>query len=99
MRPISCSDLPLLEVAGGVRIAVRLTPRSRTDRLDGIATLANGALALRASVTSPPVDSRANDALLQLLAKEWGLPRRDLAIVDEIADADRDNDRLIGCDL
>jgi uncharacterized protein len=81
LRPISSSDLPLLAVAGGVRLAVRLTPRGRTDRLDGIARLADGAPALRASVTSPPVDSRANDALLQLLAKEWGLPRRDLAIV------------------
>ena len=36
---------------------------------------------LRAAVTAPPVDSRANDALLQLLAKEWGLPRRALTIV------------------
>ena len=36
---------------------------------------------LKVSVTAPPVDSRANEALLRLLAKEWRLPRRDLAIV------------------
>ena len=81
MRPTSCADLPLAAAAGGVRIAVRLTPRGRANRLDGIAHLADGASVLRASVTAPPVDSRANDALLQLLAKEWGLPRRDLTIV------------------
>jgi len=68
-------------VAGGVRVAVRLTPRGRTDRLVGIARLADGAPVLLASVTAPPVDSRANEALLRLLAKDWSLPRRDLAIV------------------
>jgi len=64
-----------------VRVAVRLLPRGRTDRVEGIARLADGAPVLRASVTAPPVDSRANDALLRLLAAEWKLPRRDLAIV------------------
>ena len=64
-----------------MRVAVRLLPRGRTDRVEGIARLADGAPVLRASVTAPPVDSRANDALLRLLAAEWKLPRRDLAIV------------------
>ena len=64
-----------------MRIAVRLTPRARADRLDGVAHLADGAAVLKVSVTAPPSENRANDALLQLLAKEWGVPRRDLAIV------------------
>ena len=81
MRPTSCADLPLTAAAGGIRIAVRLTPRGRADRLDGIAPLADGAPVLVVSVTAPPVDRRANEALLRLLAKEWGLPRRDLTIV------------------
>ena len=81
MRPTFSTDLPLGATAGGVRVAVRLTPRGRADRLDGIASLTDGAPVLLVSVTAPPVDSRANDALLQLLAKEWGLPRRDLAII------------------
>ena len=64
-----------------MRVAVRLTPRARADRLDGIAHLADGAAVLKVSVTAPPSEDRANDAMLQLLAKEWDLPRRDLAIV------------------
>jgi uncharacterized protein len=64
-----------------VRVAVRLTPRARADRLEGTAQLADGAAVLKVSVTAPPSEDRANDALLQLLAKEWDLPRRDLAIV------------------
>jgi uncharacterized protein len=81
LHPTSCADLPLTAAADGVRIAVRLTPRARTDRLDGIARLDDGAPVLRASVTAPPVDHRANDALLQLLAKQCNLRRRDLAII------------------
>ena len=79
--PPTSSDLPLAAATGGVRIAVRLAPRARADRLDGVARLADGTPVLVVSVTAPPVNSRANDALLRLLAKEWGLPRRDLAIV------------------
>jgi uncharacterized protein YggU (UPF0235/DUF167 family) len=81
LPPISCSELPLSAAPDGVRVAVRLTPRGRADRLEGIARLADGAPVLKASVTAPPVDRRANDALLRLLAKEWELSHRDLAIV------------------
>jgi uncharacterized protein YggU (UPF0235/DUF167 family) len=62
-------------------VAIRLTPRARADRLDGIVRAADGAPLLKASFTAPPAEGRANDALLGLLAKNWGVPRRDLAIV------------------
>ena len=64
-----------------MRVAVRLTPRGRADRVEGIVHLSDGAVVLKVSVTAPPAEGRANDALLQLLAREWGVPRRDLAIV------------------
>jgi hypothetical protein len=73
--------LPLAAAPGGVRIAVRLTPRGRADRIDGVARLADGTAVLKASVGAPPADGRANEALLRLLATEWGLARRDLTIV------------------
>jgi hypothetical protein len=55
---------------------VRLSPRARANRIDGAA-----AGLLRVSVTAPPAENQANDALLHLLAREWRLPRRDLSIV------------------
>ena len=53
-------------------------PRARASRIDGIVRSADGAPVLKVSVTAPPAENRANDALIALLAKEWGLPRRDL---------------------
>src|SRR5579863_10108142 len=78
MSPLT-SDISV--AADGVRVAVRLTPRARADRIEGISCLADGVAVLRVSVRAPPVDGRANDALVQLLATQWGLQRRDLAIV------------------
>jgi uncharacterized protein (TIGR00251 family) len=81
LRRTSSSDPPYSIVAGGVRVAVRLTPRARADGLDGVTPTANGESVLKVSVTAPPIENQANDALLKLLAREWKLPRRDLAIV------------------
>jgi uncharacterized protein len=81
LLPTFSSDLPLYATPGGIRIAVRLTPRAGADRLHGITHLADGTPVLKVSVTAPPVEGRANDALLQLLAKEWGVKRSDLAVV------------------
>lgn len=62
-------------MANGIRVSVRLTPRAGADRIVGIA---GGAL--KVTVTAPPAENRANDALLRLLAQEWRLTPRDLSI-------------------
>ena len=80
MLPRTC-DLPLTAAANGVRVAVRLTPRARADRIEGVASAADGGSVLKVSVTAPPAESRANAALVALLSKASGVPRRDISIV------------------
>jgi uncharacterized protein (TIGR00251 family) len=76
------SDDPFSVAADGLRVLVRLTPRAREDRLLGLVPGAGGEkTALRAAVTAPAQEGRANEALLRLLAREWRVPRRDLAIL------------------
>ena len=65
----------------GIGVAIRLAPRAKFDRLLGIAAAADGGRALKVAVTAPARDGRANEALLQLLARTWHLPRRNLSIV------------------
>ncbi len=50
------------------RIGVRLTPRGGRDGIDGW----DGDV-LRVRVAAPPVDGRANEAMLRLLAKALGV--------------------------
>ena len=78
MTPI---EGPLSRIPDGVRVAIRLMPRGHANRLQGVAGTAEGGHVLKISVTAPPVEGRANEALLELLSKAWDLPRRDLAIV------------------
>ncbi len=74
-------DGPLFQTRDGLRLAIRLSPRAKTARLNGLSVTAEGGRVLTATVTAPPADGRANEALLRLLARTWRLPRRDLSIV------------------
>ena len=74
-------DTLIAPTRNGLSVAVRLSPRARSDRLLGIIGTAEGGRTVKASVTAPAQDGRANEALLQLLARAWRLPRQDLSIV------------------
>jgi uncharacterized protein (TIGR00251 family) len=70
-------------------IRIHLTPRSARDEVLGL----EGDV-LRARVTAPPVDGRANEALLRLLAEALGIPRVSL----RIARGQRSRDKLVAVD-
>ncbi|MBV8525228.1 MAG: DUF167 domain-containing protein [Acetobacteraceae bacterium] len=74
-------DGPITLSREGVRVAIRLSPRAKTDRLLSVVTMAEGRHAIKASVTAPPQDGRANEALLHLLSQAWRLPRASLAVI------------------
>jgi uncharacterized protein len=59
-----------------VRFAVRLAPRSSSNRVDGVV---DGALKVR--VTAAAVEGAANAALVYILASELDVARRNVRIV------------------
>lgn len=72
---------PWRETREGIVLDIRLTPRGGRDALDGIETLADGRVVLKARVRAAPTEGEANTALIRLLAGEFGLSRSQVAIV------------------
>ena len=75
------SAAPFTLVDGGVRIAVRLTPRGGGDRIDGAGVDSEGRALLLARVSAPPEGGKANAALLKLLSKTLGAPKSSLKVI------------------
>ena len=59
----------------GVTVDLRVQPRARRAALEP----ADGAL--KAAVTAPPEDGKANDAVIALLAETWRLPKSSFEVV------------------
>jgi uncharacterized protein YggU (UPF0235/DUF167 family) len=72
---------PWSAATGGVTLAVRLTPKGGRDSIDGIETLADGRAVLKARVRAAPSEGAANEALCRLIAKEIGVPQRDVTLM------------------
>ena len=62
--------------ATGLRLDVYVQPRASRSEIVGEH---DGALRVR--LAAPPVDNAANDALVALLAKALGVPKRDIRVV------------------
>lgn len=75
------SEQPWALAAGGVSVAVRLTPKGGRDAIDGLETLSDGRAVLKVRVRAAPSEGEANEALCRLIAKSVGVPPRDVALV------------------
>jgi uncharacterized protein (TIGR00251 family) len=71
---------PFAVEKGGLRVAVRLTPKAARTGVKGMQPLADGRMALKVTVTAAPEAGKANAALIKLLAKEWRIPGSSLEI-------------------
>jgi len=61
--------------AGGISIALRVTPRGGRDDIDGVETLANGRSVVKVRVRAIAEGGEANRAVTELLAKALGVPK------------------------
>ncbi len=66
----------LEEVQGGCLLRLRVIPRAKATRIDGLQ-----ADALKVRVAAPPTGGKANAAVLDLIAGALGVRPRDLTLV------------------
>ncbi|MFY9790554.1 MAG: DUF167 domain-containing protein [Candidatus Sulfotelmatobacter sp.] len=67
--------IPIQESSGSVTFAVKIHPRARKNAITG--ELGN---ALKVSLTSPPLNGRANEACVDFFAKLLKVPRTSITI-------------------
>ena len=83
-RPVA--GLPFVAGREGVRIALRVVPKSSPAGVTGLRLDAAGDAYLQVRVGAAAEGGKANAALLKLLAREWGVARSRLAIVAGVHD-------------
>lgn len=62
-------------------VTVRLQPGASRNQIDGPARLDDGTPVLRVRVSAPPEKGKANQSLIKLLTKAWGLPKSSIGLV------------------
>ena len=67
--------IPVYENAKGVIFSVKVQPRARRNAITGV--LGD---ALKLALTAPPVDGRANQAVIEFLAEVLEIPRASVTI-------------------
>ncbi len=71
---------PFAATGDGVRVALKVTPKAARDRIGGVAADADGHAVLKVAVTAAPERGKANDAVIRLLAKAWGVPKTRITV-------------------
>jgi uncharacterized protein (TIGR00251 family) len=71
----------VLREEGGIVLWLRLTPKGGRDAMEGVEALADGRAVIKARVRAAPEDGRANQALIELIAKALRVPRGSVSIV------------------
>ena len=67
--------IPVSESAQGVSFAVKVHPRARKNAITGIV-----GDALKLSLTAPPVEGKANQAVIEFFADLFAIPRSSVTI-------------------
>ena len=67
--------IPLQESAKGISFAVKVHPRGRKNAITG--TVGD---ALKLALTAPPVEGKANQALIEFFAELFAIPRSSVTI-------------------
>ena len=72
--------IPLKETSSGITFSVKVQPRARKNAITG--TVGD---ALKLALTAPPVEGKANQAVIEFLADFFDIPRSSITIASGAA--------------
>jgi uncharacterized protein (TIGR00251 family) len=78
--------LPAEATAAGIRLRLKVAPKAKRNALAGLLDEPDGrpigqGRALKVAVTAAPEGGKANDAVIALLAKEFGVAKSAISVV------------------
>ena len=73
--------MPFRACPGGVRVRLKVTPKAKRAQFGGLLDEPDGEKALKVAVTAAPEGGKANEAVIALLAKEWGVAKSAVSVV------------------
>ena len=73
--------MPFRACPGGVRVCLKVTPKAKRAQFGGLLDEPDGEKALKVAVTAAPEGGKANEAVIALLAKEWGVAKSAVSVV------------------
>ena len=78
--------MPFRACPGGVRVRLKVAPKAKRAQFGGLLDEPDGGplgqgRALKVSVTAAPEDGKANEAVIALLAREWGVAKSAISVV------------------
>src|SRR5262249_42182055 len=72
--------VPVNETSGGVTFTVKVHPRARKNAVTGVV-----GDALKLAMTAPPVEGRANQAVIEFFADLFEIPRSSVTIASGLS--------------
>ena len=74
-RPSETRMIPIQESAKGITFAVKVHPRARKNAITGVV-----GDAVKLALTAPPVEGKANQAVIEFFADLFAIPRSSVTI-------------------
>lgn len=71
----------LQKMPNGIKLFVRLSPKAKREGIEGIYTEPEGKERLKIAVAAPPVDGKANEALIKWLAKYLHISKSSITLI------------------
>jgi len=78
--------VPFRASPAGVRVRLKVTPKAKRSQFGGLLDEPDGGKALKVQVTAAPDSGKANEAVIALLAKEWGVAKSAISVVSGATD-------------